>query len=116
MKSFKEHMSLRQSRFADKRMSLWWGIEEIKEIRIVMGLLCSLALVLGMLFFNISFGKAFILSLLLDGVVNLTLSFISSYKEKQYRILQEAESNFIKTLNRFALNQTRKSYGSKTSL
>ena len=116
MKSLKEHLALKNSRFNQgyMRMSVWWGIEEIRELRYTIGLLAALLDVALMFFFGYSFFRATIVSLVFDLACNGIVSLISSYKERQYRLWQDARDRLAKTLNRMKLNKTRKYYARET--
>jgi hypothetical protein len=113
MKKFKDHWSLRTGRFSSSEMSIWWGAEEIREVRIVFSLLGGLVWIALMAYFGWSFFPAVCMGGLLDFAANGLLSLISSYKEKQYRLWQEARANLAITFNRLALNKTRKSHARK---
>jgi hypothetical protein len=114
MKNFKDHWRLRRGKFSSPDISIWWGAEEIKEVRLAIILLANLIWILLITFFGWSFFSAVCVGALVDFAANGLLSLVSSYKERQYRLMQDARDNFIKTLNRLALNKTRKSHGSKT--
>jgi len=95
-------------------ISFWWGIEEIKEVRYTVGLLAALLDITLMMFFGYSFFRATVISILFDVGCNLTVSIISMISQRRYRIRQNAMNGIQQTLNRLALNKTRKSHASKT--
>jgi hypothetical protein len=96
-------------------ISKWWGLEEVRELRAFFALLSGLLNVLLMLCFGYNLFKATMLSIAFDFLCNSIISLISTISERRYRIKQEAFDGFKKTLNRLALNKTRKYRGRQTS-
>ena len=115
MKSLKEHLKMRNSRFntGSYPMSKWWGIEEVRELKYAAVLLACLLDVCLYFFFGWSFWNALILSAAFEIVTCGIISLISTLSERKYRLWQEARGGLVYTLNRLALNKTRKSHARK---
>jgi hypothetical protein len=113
MKKFEDHWRLRRGKFGSPEVSIWWGAEEIREVRFAIMLLANLIWILLVTFFGWSFFSAICVGALVDFATNGLLSLISSYKERQFRLWQEARSKLAVTLNRLELNKTRKFYTRK---
>jgi hypothetical protein len=114
MRTFREFRQLKGGRFANKTAPIWWGVEEIKEVRYTIGLLAALIDVTLILFFGYSIFKATVISFLFDLICYVILSAVSTYAERQYRLKQDAKDGILYTLNRLSLNKTRKYYARKT--
>lgn len=113
MTKWKDHIRLRYGKFASKEMTVWWGIESIREIRAAVAFLAGMSWIIFMIF-GVSFLNAILLGMLVEVIINGILSFISTVAEKRYRLKQEAKDGISYTLNRLSLNKTRKYHGSKT--
>lgn len=107
-------MNLRFGRFSNPEMSLWWGLEEVKEVHYTLMLVSTLLEVVLMAFFGYSIWKATVVAFIFHFIVGAILALASTIAQLNYRVKQNTKENMYATINKLALNKTRKSNASKT--
>lgn len=110
MRDFKAHFN---NKFRSDDFSVMIGLLEVKEIKWTIN---ALALVLDLyLYFFLGFGffQSTWIAAGFHLVISSVLALIGTIKDREYRKNKEIKENFCKTLNRLALNKTRKIYERK---
>jgi len=109
-----------KSRFNDKfrdYFSLWIELLEVKELGWAIDVLALILDVYLLCFLGMGFIKATLLSALFHLVLSSIVSFMGTIKDREYHRKKKIQFKFLITLDRLALNKSRKAINaSKTGI